>query len=152
MFKVKMPTIYSYTSSSSSSLPLDAKLKTASFLKKSQTNFSLNNIYSNAAISNSSCDTCAKSKDSFGDDVVEKTQNIDNSVTKNAQDNKSETVMMNAGNSNGIFDKNKPNVTKQYTYFFRDHKVTYNDYVSATYAALNNDYYVLDYIDNAYNK
>lgn len=152
MFKVKTPIIYSYTSSSSSSLPLEAKLKTASFLKKSQTNSSLKSLDSNGAISNLSCDSFTRSKDSFGDDIVENTQNIENSITKNDEDNECETVMIYARNSNGTFDEIKPDVTKQYTYFFRDHKVTYSDYVSATYAALSDDYYVLDYIDNAYNK
>ena len=51
MFKVQSPIIHSYTSSSSSSLPLESKLQTGSFLKKSTTNFSLKSLDSNGAIS-----------------------------------------------------------------------------------------------------
>lgn len=133
MFKVQSPIIHSYTSSSSSSLPLESKLQTGSFLKKSTTNFSLKSLDSNGAISNSNHDSFTHSKDSFGDKV-----------------NEGETVMIYVKNNNGTFDKIVPDSTKNYTYFFRNHKVTYSDYVKAEYATLNDDYFMLDYIDNKY--
>ena len=88
MFKVQSPIIHSYTSSSSSSLPLESKLQTGSFLKKSTTNFSLKSLDSNGAISNSNHDSFTHSKDSFGDKV-----------------NEGETVMIYVKNNNGTFDK-----------------------------------------------
>lgn len=152
MFKTKIPIINSCTNSSSGRLPQETKMSKTSFLKKSTTNLSLNNLNSNGAISNSSFDSFARSKDSFGDDIVKNTQNINNNnTTTNNQDAEGETVMIYARNNNGTFDEIKPDVTKQYTYFFRDHKVTHSDYVNATYAALTGDYCLLDYIDNAYS-
>lgn len=150
MFRIKTPIVHSYKSSSSSSLPSEAKLKATSFLKKSTTNFSLNSLDSNGAISNLSCDSFIKSKESFGDDMVNNAQNAaDNIITINTEA-ENNTNLVDNQNSSQTFDNHEFDDSEPCTYFFRDHQVSYIDYVNASYAAISENDYLLDYLDSKY--
>ncbi len=77
-----------------------------------------------------------------GQVVYYKPINLNQQLKKQAQQHQQEVIPK----ENKEYIYSKPDDI----YYFRGHKVTYSDFVEAEYATLNDDYFMLDYIDNKY--